>query len=72
MKFKKENNMNLLNENVPTGTVKQFGHFGNPYLVGEGVEKLPNGDTLVKITLLQSGETDFYNLSNLLRDPEAE
>ena len=64
--------MNNLNENVPIGAIKQFGPFGVPYEVGEGVEKLPNGDTLVKITLLESGEIDFYNLSNLLNDPEAE
>ena len=33
---------------------------------------LPDGDVLVNITLLQSGEKDIYRLSYLLEDPEAE
>lgn len=43
-----------------------------PYVVGEVAEFLPDGDALVNITLLQSGEKDIYRLSHLLEDPEAE
>ncbi|OOR99008.1 hypothetical protein B0187_07045 [Haemophilus paracuniculus] len=62
--------MNL--QQIPTGTIKQFGQFGVPYVVGEAYEQLPDGDVLVKITLLESGYEDLYKLSSLLADPEAE
>ncbi|HHF7214077.1 DUF5397 family protein [Haemophilus influenzae] len=58
-----------LRQQIPTGCIKQF---GVPYVVGEVAEFLPDGDVLVNITLLQSGEKDIYRLSHLLEDPEAE
>ena len=61
-----------LRQQIPTGCIKQFGLFGVPYVVGEVAEFLPDGDVLVNITLLQSGEKDIYRLSYLLEDPEAE
>ncbi|MBK1414300.1 DUF5397 domain-containing protein [Haemophilus influenzae] len=61
-----------LRQQIPTGCIKQFGQFGVPYVVGEVAEFLPDGDVLVNITLLQSGEKDIYRLSHLLGDPEAE
>ena len=61
-----------LRQQIPTGCIKQFGQFGVPYVVGEVSEFLPDGDVLVNITLLQSGEKDIYRLSHLLEDPEAE
>ncbi|OOF43104.1 DUF5397 family protein [Rodentibacter trehalosifermentans] len=64
--------MGLEQISVPVGQIKQFGNFGVPYIVGEPKEILDDGDVLVKITLLQSGEEDFYKLSSLLLDPEAE
>ncbi|HHF4386954.1 TPA: DUF5397 domain-containing protein [Haemophilus influenzae] len=61
-----------LRQQIPTGCIKQFGQLGVPYVVGEVAEFLPDGDVLVNITLLQSGEKDIYRLSHLLEDPEAE
>ena len=61
-----------LRQQIPTGCIKQFGQFDVPYVVGEVAEFLPDGDVLVNITLLQSGEKDIYRLSHLLEDPEAE
>lgn len=61
-----------LRQQIPTGCIKQFGQFGVPYVVDEVAEFLPDGDVLVNITLLQSGEKDIYRLSHLLEDPEAE
>ena len=61
-----------LRQQIPTGCIKQFGQFGVPYVVGEVAEFLPDGDVLVNITLLQSGEKDIYRLSHLLDDHEAE
>nr|WP_314742011.1 DUF5397 family protein [uncultured Haemophilus sp.] len=64
--------MNFNPQQVPTGAIKQFGPFGIPYIVGDIAQKMDNGDYLVNITLLQSGEKDLYRLSSLLEDPEAE
>lgn len=57
---------------IPTGTIKTFGEYGIPYQVGEKAETLPDGDILVNITLIQTGEQEQYRLSKLLQDPNAE
>jgi len=56
---------------IPFGKIKRFGEFGPPYQVGRAVRGLPDGDWLVEITLIQTGETTDYRLSRLLDDPEA-
>lgn len=56
---------------IPTGQVKTFGDAGISYIVGEPIEKLSDGDVLVSIELLPSGEREQYRLSKLLLDPMA-
>ncbi|MCW9716076.1 MULTISPECIES: DUF5397 family protein [Avibacterium] len=57
---------------VPTGIIKTFGPFGILYQVGKPDKALPDGDILVNITLIESGEQQKYRLSKLLNDPNAE
>ncbi|EFA0656277.1 hypothetical protein E8512_004100 [Escherichia coli] len=57
---------------IPTGTIKTFGRLGIPYEVGEPAQELPDGDILVNIILVQTGEKELYKLSKLLQDPDAE
>ncbi|ENV9101664.1 MULTISPECIES: DUF5397 family protein [Enterobacterales] len=57
---------------IPTGSIKTFGLFGIPYEVGEPAQELPDGDILVNIILVQTGEKELYKLSKLLQDPDAE
>lgn len=57
---------------IPTGTIKTFGQLGIPYEVGEPAQELPDGDILVNIILVQTGEKELYKLSKLLQDPDAE
>ncbi len=57
---------------IPIGTIKTFDHYGIPYQVGEPVQVLADGDILVNITLIQTGEQEKYKLSKLLKDPDAE
>ena len=57
---------------IPVGSVKTFGAYGIPYQVGERVKTLADGDVLVAITLLHSGEKELYKLSKLLQDPDVE
>ena len=56
---------------IPFGKIKRFGEFGPPYEVGQAVRRLPDGDWLVEITLVQTGEIAIYRLSRLNDDPEA-
>jgi hypothetical protein len=56
---------------VPLGKFKRFGDFGPPYQVGQALRRLPDGDWLVEITIIQTGETTSYRLSRLDDDPEA-
>ena len=57
---------------IPTGTIKTFGLLVIPYEVGEPAQELPDGDILVNIILVQTGEKELYKLSKLLQDPDAE
>lgn len=56
---------------VPVGVIKSFGPLGPKYEVETPIRQLEDGDWLVRILLLESGEGAEYRLSRLLRDPEA-
>lgn len=56
---------------VPTGTIKSFGELGPKYEVGEVIRRLDDGDSMVRVKLVESGEETEYRLSHLLNDPEA-
>jgi hypothetical protein len=56
---------------VPVGTFKTFGEYGPPYQVGEALRPVGDGDWMVSITLIESGEVTEYRLSHLLEDPNA-
>lgn len=70
MQISKEVTMIATNK-IPTGAIKTFGNYGVLYEVGEKDSDLPNGDILVNITLLETGEKEKYKLSQLIEDPEA-
>jgi hypothetical protein len=56
---------------VPIGKIQTFGEFGPKYEVGPAVRQLEDGDWLVEITLIETGEAAEYRLSRLSQDPEA-
>ena len=56
---------------VPVGKIKSFGPFGPKYEVGTALRQLDDGDWLVRVTLVESGELAEYRLSRLADDPEA-
>ena len=56
---------------LPPGKIKTFGVFGPKYEVGEPVRQLDDGDWLVRITLVETGEQSEYRYSKLQNDPEA-
>jgi hypothetical protein len=56
---------------IPVGKIKTFGNIGEQYEVGQALRQIENGDWLVKIKLVTTGETVEYRLTHILNDPEA-
>ncbi len=57
---------------VPVGKIKSFGPFGPKYEVGHLIRQLEgNGDWMVEVFLVETGETVEYRLSHLEDDPAA-
>jgi hypothetical protein len=55
----------------PLGRIKSFGCLGPKYEVGPILRQLDDGDSMVEITLVESGEKAEYRLTHLNDDPEA-
>lgn len=56
---------------VPVGKIKTFGPFGPKYEVGQPLRPLDDGDWMVEVTMVESGEKAEYRRTHLLDDPEA-
>ena len=56
---------------VPSGTIKSFGEFGPKYQVGQVLRPLEDGDWIIEVTLIETGEKTEYRLTRLQNDPEA-
>jgi hypothetical protein len=57
---------------VPVGEIKTFGPLGPKYEVLRALHPMPNGDWLVRICVVESGEETDYQLSQILADPVAD
>lgn len=57
---------------IPVGAIKSFGPFGANYRVGEPLYRLDDGDWMVDVVLIESGERAEYRLSRVDSDPEAQ
>jgi Family of unknown function (DUF5397) len=56
---------------LPIGKIKSFGPLGPKYKVGRALRPLSNGDWMVEVLLVETGETAEYKLTRLCADPEA-
>jgi len=56
---------------VPTGRIKSFGAFGPKYEVGLPLRELDDGDWLVEVRMIETGESAEYRLTRVDDDPEA-
>ncbi len=56
---------------VPVGKIKSFGPFGPKYEVGQALRQLEDGDWMIEVTLVETGEKAEYRLTHLSDDPEA-
>ena len=55
---------------VPLGQIKSFGPVGPKYEVGPLLRPLRDGDWMVEVTLVETGEKAEYRLSRLNDDPD--
>ena len=53
------------------GTFRRFGPVGPVYEVAGVIQDLGDGDTLMKVTLVESGEEAEYRYSNIVDNPKA-
>ena len=56
---------------VPTGKIKSFGAFGPKYEVGLPLRQLDDGDWMVEVKMVETGESAEYRLTHVYDDPEA-
>lgn len=56
---------------VPVGKIKSFGPVGPKYEVGRAIRQLDDGDWLIEVTMVETGEKAEYRLTRLHDDPEA-
>lgn len=56
---------------VPVGRINSFGPLGPKYEVGQALRQLDDGDWLVQVTLIETGEQTPYRLIRLNADPQA-
>ncbi len=56
---------------IPIGKIKSFGAFGPHYEVGKPLRPLSNGDWLIEVTLVETGEKAEYRWTHVCDDPEA-
>jgi hypothetical protein len=56
---------------VPIGTIKSFGILGPKYQVGQPIRPLDDGDWIVEVMLVETGEKTEYRLTHVNNDPKA-
>jgi hypothetical protein len=56
---------------VPIGKIKTFGKLGPKYEVGQPLRQLADGDWMVAILLVETGEEAQYPLTHINADPDA-
>lgn len=56
---------------VPIGTIKSFGLLGPKYQVGQPLRRLDDGDWIVEVMLVETGEKTEYRLTHVNNDPKA-
>lgn len=56
---------------IPVGKIKSFGPFGPKYKIGHILRQLDDGDWMIEITMIETGEKTEYRWTRLSDDPEA-
>ena len=56
---------------IQSGKIKSFGAFGPKYEICRMLRQLADGDWMVSIKMVDSGEMTEYRLSRMTGDPDA-
>jgi len=56
---------------IPVGKINSFGPFGPKYDVGQALRPLADGDWMVEVIMVETGEKTEYRWTHLTDDPEA-
>lgn len=56
---------------VPVGQIKSFGPFGLKYEVGQALRQLSDGDWMIEVKIVETGEMTEYRWTRMSEDPEA-
>jgi hypothetical protein len=56
---------------IQVGKIKSFGAFGPKYEVGQPLRQLDDGDWLVQVKMVETGEIAEYRMTHISDDPEA-
>lgn len=56
---------------VSQGEIKTFGTLRPKYEVGRPLRALDDGDWMIEIVLVETGETTEYRLTHAVEDPKA-
>lgn len=56
---------------ISVGQIKSFGPFGPKYEVGRALRPLDDGDWMIEITMIETGEKAEYRWTHLCDDPVA-
>lgn len=56
---------------VPIGNIRSFGTLGPKYEVGKPLRQLDDGDWMVEVMLVETGEKTEYRLTHVNDDPKA-
>ena len=56
---------------IPVGKIKSFGLNGPKYEVGQALRPLDDGDWMIEVTIVETGEKAEYRRTHLIDDPEA-
>jgi hypothetical protein len=56
---------------IRVGRIKSLGPFGPKYEAGGPLRQIEDGDWMIEITLVETGEKTEYRRSRLVDDPDA-
>ena len=56
---------------IPFGKFKSFGPVGPKYEVGQALRQLDDGDLMIEVTMIETGEKAEYRWTHMSDDPQA-
>ena len=61
----------VVKPSIQAREIKSFGYLGPKYEVGDVLRQLDDGDWMVEVLLIETGEKTEYRLTHINNDPKA-